>query len=151
MKLSKESLEKVIFNATGLKIDNKFNIVGNDANPYIITDVNIAKDKYNVLWGLIPLLTDEEYEIIETKIFTSDEIIILKNISLKYKWIARGKRGNLFLFISKPQKAEYGAWSSYCKHGNSETFITAFNHLFNSISFNDIEPTNIQEVLDNAK
>lgn len=37
--------------------------------------------------------------------FTKDEQVILKNISSKYKWIARDKNGALFVYARKPKKA----------------------------------------------
>ena len=37
--------------------------------------------------------------------FTKDEQVILKNVSSKYKWIARDKSGALFVYASMPKKA----------------------------------------------
>ena len=34
--------------------------------------------------------------------FTNDEQVILKNVSSKYKWIARDKNGALFVYARKP-------------------------------------------------
>ena len=37
--------------------------------------------------------------------FTEDEQVILKNVSIRYKWIARDKSGALFVYASMPKKA----------------------------------------------
>ena len=37
--------------------------------------------------------------------FTEDEQVILKNVSSRYKWIARDKSGALFVYASMPKKA----------------------------------------------
>ena len=36
--------------------------------------------------------------------FTNDEQVILKNVSSRYKWIARDKNGALFVYARKPRK-----------------------------------------------
>ena len=38
--------------------------------------------------------------------FTKDEQVILKNVSAKYKWIARDRNGTLFVYGEKPKKTE---------------------------------------------
>lgn len=36
--------------------------------------------------------------------FTEDEQVILKNVSIRYKWIARDKSGALFVYASMPKR-----------------------------------------------
>lgn len=77
---------------------------------------------------------------------THDEYIILKNIDKKYKWIARDKDNNLCFFESKPHKL-----NSFWNNGEYIQCIIVFNHLFQFIKWEDEEPYNIQELLENCE
>lgn len=70
------------------------------------------------------------------------ERIILENIDKEYKWIARDKSENLYMYTEKPFK--YGdVW-----HNTSCSLeLICFNHLFQFITWNDSEPYNIAELL----
>lgn len=73
---------------------------------------------------------------------TDDEIVILKNVDKEYKWIARGKSGDLFFYKNEPEKdiLMWKSFISYIRDG-------IFNHLFQFIKFDDEEPYNIDELL----
>ena len=60
--------------------------------------------------------------------FTKDEQVILKNVSSKYKWIARDSDGTLFLFNKKPAKytRNYGVGSGFLYYFRLEPFEDIF-------------------------
>lgn len=73
------------------------------------------------------------------------EKVILGNIDKKYEWLARDSDDELYIYEEKPKKATK-SWSGT---DYNETNIEVFNHLFKFIKFEDEEPYNIQELLDN--
>ena len=76
---------------------------------------------------------------------TEDEKAILRNIDKKYKWIARDKidESMLCIFIDKPKKeALYWFSDNYVSLG-------ALKHLFQFITYEDEEPTLIEDLLKN--
>ena len=85
------------------------------------------------------------------KEFTDDELCVLKNIDKKYKWIARDKvdrdeydnYGNLNIYLGKPNKSTV-SWlpsDEYCE-------FHAYNHLFQSIKWEDEEPIYIDDYVE---
>lgn len=76
---------------------------------------------------------------------TMAEKVILENVDKSFKWIARDNNGYLYAYIKKPCKLTE-SW-------NSESCIDLriFNHLFQFIKWEDEEPYNIQEILDNCE
>ena len=82
------------------------------------------------------------------KEFTDDELCILRNIDKKYKWITRDKvdrdeydnYGNLNIYLGEPNKSTV-SWlpsDEYCE-------FHAYNHLFQSIKWEDEEPVYIDD------
>lgn len=74
---------------------------------------------------------------------TDDEKVILKNIDKDYKWVARDKNDNLYVYNEKPiRSVSNSEWIG--RH----RFITinAFKHLFKLVKWED-EPYNIDELL----
>lgn len=82
------------------------------------------------------------------KEFTSDEKTIARNISKEYKWIARDDNGGLCIYEEKPRKSKC-IWniSSDNLFDKLET-LTAFNHMFSSIKWEDNEPVLIKDIYD---
>ena len=121
-------------------VDNILNLViGN--RPYVseltINDINAYKLK------IIKLPKKKE--------FTDEELCILRNIDKKYKWIARDKvdrdeydnYGNLNIYLGKPNKSTV-SWlpsDEYCE-------FHAYNHLFQSIKWEDEEPVYIDDYVE---
>lgn len=71
------------------------------------------------------------------------ERIILENIDKEYKWIVRDKDGEIRVFGVKPRKDKY-----YWKEtGNDFARLSALNHLFQFITWNDEQPYSIEELL----
>ena len=88
------------------------------------------------------------------KEFTDDELCVLKNIDKKYKWIARDKvdrdeydnYGNLNIYLGKPNKSTV-SWlpsDEYCE-------FHAYNHLFQSIKWEDEEPIYIDDYVERGE
>lgn len=69
------------------------------------------------------------------------ERVILENIDKEYKWIARDSSGMVCGHKNKPEKRER-TWLQ-CGY----TYLDAFNHLFQFITWQDEEPYNIEELL----
>lgn len=76
---------------------------------------------------------------------TEGEKAILRNIDKKYKWIARDKinESMLCIFIDKPKK-EALYWFS-----DNYVSLDALKHLFQFITYEDEEPTLIEDLLKN--
>ena len=77
------------------------------------------------------------------KEFTDDELCILRNIGRKYKWIARDKDTQIFVFENKPKRIN-DVWKNY----DFKAF--PFNHLFNSITWEDEEPVFIDDYVERS-
>ena len=85
------------------------------------------------------------------KEFTDEELCILRNIDKKYKWIARDKvdrdeydnYGNLNRYFGKHNKYTVNWLPSdeYCE-------FHAYNHLFQSIKWEDEEPVYIDDYVE---
>lgn len=76
---------------------------------------------------------------------TKAEYCILKNIDPKYQWIARDKNNRIWLYEEKPFKDD-DEWSAM-----ESSYFDVFNHLFKFIKWEDEEPHNIQELLNNCE
>lgn len=84
------------------------------------------------------------------KEFTDDELCILRNVDKGYKWIARDEDGELCLFNSKPNKLiteNYKTWENPFNTSNYK-LIEIFNHIFNSIQWEDEEPVFIDDYVE---
>lgn len=77
------------------------------------------------------------------KEFTTDEKAIARNIDKRYKWMARDKLGNLFVFNQKPRKSFSGVW--ICESMKWDDMFV-FNEMFKSITWEDDEPTLIRDI-----
>ena len=79
------------------------------------------------------------------KQFTDNELCILRNIDKKYKWIARDEDGNVCIFIEKPLKKET-VWDFV--RGTDYIEFHCYNHLFQSILWEDEEPIYIDDYVE---
>lgn len=70
------------------------------------------------------------------------ERIILENIDKEYKWIARDKFGDLYVYDVKPEKED----TDWC-WANKVWVLTGVKHLFQFITWEDEQPYNIEELL----
>lgn len=79
----------------------------------------------------------------EKPVLTEDEKVILRNVPKDYKWIARDKDDDLCIYIEKPEKDNV-VWSN---EDDYESFYL-FEHLFQSIKWEDTEPYLISELIE---
>lgn len=87
----------------------------------------------------------EEYKKPKPKIPLAEKVI-LENLDDKWNWIARDKCGALWIFENKPPKFN-DIWGL----GISSSMVENFKkELFDFISWEDEEPTNIKELLENC-
>lgn len=81
----------------------------------------------------------------ERKELADVEISILKSINSKFKYIARDKNGELFIFERKPHKC-----STWWSQKDAIDF-ELFGHMFAMIRWEDEEPTLIADLLEGSK
>lgn len=82
----------------------------------------------------------------ETKpsLLTEDEIVILRNLDKKWKWIARDENGCLCVYDKIPQKGKYELWLATNDYERMNVFKKG---IFQFIKWTDSEPYNIEELL----
>ena len=81
-------------------------------------------------------------KIPKKKVFADDELCILRNIDKEYKWIAKDRDGDLWIYTNKPKK-EYDRYWKDCSSSKSLSFepLDIFkNSLFTEIEWEDDEP-----------
>ena len=78
------------------------------------------------------------------KQFTDDELCILRSVDKVYKWIVKDDNGDIYVFEGKP-KNYYGVWNN---DDSTTKKIDVFNHLFNSITWEDEEPVFIDDYVE---
>lgn len=92
----------------------------------------------------------EEYKKPKIKIPLATKII-LENLKDNWKWIAKDQQEHVKCFNEKPQKYSWQmAWESDNKEHRYLTGIFD-NNLFDFLSWDDEEPTNIKELLENCE
>lgn len=108
------------------------------------SECGMTKEGSNCSLARIKWLLSEYKEPIK---LTRLEYDILKHISenTKYLYIARDRCNGLFLYGMEPSKGD-GYWN-----GKSYAGMTAFNKLFQSIQWEDKQPTSIKDMLDNCE
>lgn len=86
----------------------------------------------------------KEIEIIsQKKTISEDEKVILRNLPSEFIWIARDDGNKLYCYEEKPFKG--GCYWKINKGDSCE--FSAFDHLFQCISWYDKEPTKIYDLL----
>lgn len=92
------------------------------------------------------LVTSEIIKLPKKKEFTDDELCILRNIDKEYKWIARDEEdGGICVFIEKPLRKNH-IWD--LERSSHYMFFSCYNHLFNSIQWEDEEPVYIDDYVE---
>ena len=108
--------------------------------------IKVATIKYSVYsqsnFGLNDFkLIEKIIKLPKKKEFTDDELVIMRNFPSGFDWITRDKSGNVYIFEKKPSKNEYGCW----RNGDDYCILVIFNHLFQSIKWEDEEPIYIDD------
>lgn len=117
---------------------------------YYFNSLNFKDNSKNSDLGIVKVYKDYTlkevlWERKEKPKLTDDEKAILRNIPKEYKWIARDKDGILFVFTGKPIKQDY-YWK--CKDEDDDEYrVYLFNHLFQSLKWEDEEPYLIEDLL----
>lgn len=80
-------------------------------------------------------------------VLTNDEKAILRSLPKEYKYIARDKNGNLWIY-SHSVKKDTNAWYMFEEYIVTDCIgFTLFNKLFQFIKWEDEEPYSIEELL----
>ena len=137
----------------GVEEKEEFKIIHKDYKHFVYTISNNilwCKDKHAETFTRSSLCINNLDEIIEIiklpkkKEFTVDELCILRNIDKGYKWIARDEDDKgMFAYEFKPTKGCY-SWID----GGDSASIYGFNHLFQSIKWEDEEPVYIDDYVE---
>lgn len=108
------------------------------------SECGMSKERSNCTVARLKWLLSEYKEPIKLSKLEYD---ILKYISenTKYLYITRDRCNGLFLYGMEPSKGD-GYWN-----GKSYAGMTAFNKLFQSIQWEDKQPTSIKDVLENCE
>lgn len=73
------------------------------------------------------------------------EKLILSNVNKKYKYLARDKNGELYLFSARPKKdLEEERWDAECEFIS----LSMYSHLFSWIGWDDKEAYKIEKELE---
>ena len=124
-------------------VKNNILLYKNEQAGVVIEESNLGINNLNQIKEIIKLPKKKQ--------FTDDELCVLKNIDKKYKWIARDKvdrdeydnYGNLNIYLGKTNKSTV-SWlpsDEYCE-------FHAYNHLFQSIKWEDEEPVYIDDYVE---
>ena len=125
---------------------------GGITRKYAIKDNRLIVVRDNLLGKAIVVLEvnqlndiSEIIKLPKRKEFTDDELAIMRNVPIKFEWMARDKNKNeLWLYQRKPTKNQYGNWDV-----NGEWHILyIFNDLFQSITSEDEEPVRIDDYVE---
>lgn len=83
----------------------------------------------------------------EKKKFSSNELVIMKSISINYNFIARDCDGDLYVYNSMPSKDNnHCVWC-----GSANLGFYMFNSLFNLINWDDDEPVKIDDYVERKR
>lgn len=74
------------------------------------------------------------------------ERVILENLDKKYEWIARDSDNEICVYEEKPRKTDADNWDTTISLEYES--LSAFNHLFQFVKWEDKEPYNIKELLE---
>lgn len=93
----------------------------------------------------VPFILDTEYK--PPFLVSRLEYELLKYWGKKFKYIARDKGRALYIYQEKPSKNEE-VWGSYYGHSMLQRH---FDDLFDFVDWEDEEPMNIEELLNNCE
>ena len=136
-----------LYNLTGVPLLSFNGEEGNDISQYKkdLTFINNTYPELDIMKVYKDYTLKEVlWERKEPIKLSDDEKVILRNIPKNYKWIARDEDEMLLIFTGKPIKKDY-YWK--CKDEDDKCFIYLFDHLFQSIKWEDEEPYFIEDLL----
>lgn len=137
----------------GVEEGEEFKIYGYEAiyfilNGYLyIIDINNTKKKSFL--SINDIVGKNIIKIPKKKKFTDDELCILRNINKEYKWIAKDRDGDLWIYTNEPKKEDDGHWRDCSSKSLSFEPLDIFkNSLFTEIKWEDEEPVYIDDYVD---
>ena len=86
---------------------------------------------------------EEVIKLPKKKQFTDDELAIMRSLPKEYEWLSKDDTGDIYVFDKKPKNIN-GIWDSNGKLRD----LDLFNHLFNSITWEDEEPVFIDDYVE---
>ena len=98
--------------------------------------------RHFVKWSEAPVIWERK-EKEKVPLLSEAEYYVLKNSSKRWKWIARDRDGDLYLYNNKPSKRNV-CWNN----DNGYIDLTVFNHLFSHIEWEDDNPWSITNLLE---
>ena len=110
-----------------------------------IVKVQRADEVYQLVGGVwidVPVIWERK-EKEKTPLLSEAEYHILKNSSTRWKWIARDRDGDLFLYENEPNKSNV-----YWIAERGDIDLTVYNHLFPCVKWKDDEPWEIAKLLE---
>lgn len=116
---------------------------------YRIVDGYLERNYLSNCWDATTLeineiVGSEVIKLQKKKQFTNDELAIMRSFPSRFDWITRDKSGSVYIFEKKPSKNEYGCWGN----GDNYCILVIFNHLFQSIQWEDEEPIYIPDYVE---
>lgn len=87
-----------------------------------------------------------DFELKPQWTFIDDEKAILRNIPEEFNWIVRDKDNCLYIYSHKPRKGSH-LWMYTKTEYLSSSSLQLFNHLFQSIQWEDDEPCEFRRYL----
>ena len=124
------NLTEIVYKVEG----NTLMLRGKEPNDFLYS--NLCVNNLSEIKNIIKLPKKKQ--------FTDDELCILRNIDKEFKWIARDEyRDVLYMYKEKPEKTKDGNW-----YGDNWCRIGIYNHLFNSIQWEDEEPVFIDDYVE---
>jgi len=140
------NLKRVYEEILGLEVGKSYKLChrsGKRVNEfvYFIKNGMLFNTKGNVDYPLAGQLIVDDFKLIPTITLTPNERAILSE--LKFEWIARDKDGDVDVYKNKPSKS-FSCWDDYNECGS----LTALNHLFQFIKWEDEEPYNVKQLLE---
>ena len=140
----KDYISKHGTNTMAIKNGEATNCVGIQCSECLFKTVNECK-KRKGQWLY------EEYQKPKVKIPLATKFV-LESLDDKWNWIVRDKDNNVICFENKPAKGKI-IWVNNVMGGRLISNLTYIlkNDMFNFLSWEDKEPTNIKELLENCE
>ena len=137
----KEGQEFFFANEYGTEYTRKYRIKNNELQYYYDSHHNWISSSFS-----INDICELNVKIKYIKDFTYDELVILLNLPIKYKYIARDLQDNqLYAFSDYPLKnTDTRSWYTI----NGSFIDLPYNHLFKDISYDDEYPVKISDYVE---
>lgn len=113
---------------------------------HLLNKKNEGFTNQKIVFQCLFLMVARRNEMAKEIKLTEDEKVILRNLPERFKWIARDKKGNLFVYCNEPFRRE-GAWVPVEFDEDEWEHVSIFPHLFQSIKWEDEKSYLIEDLL----